>query len=125
MAFVSTINILGSGMTAQQLRLDIISENVTNTLNAVTLAEYAWLAAMASATSFTRSTLGRAEKGDGGAIFADVFRAAIDNVRQAEDEKVKKQYPSSLASGSEGSYFSLKSVVSSQMSTTCTPPVAC
>ena len=31
-----------------------------------------------------------AEKGDGGAIFADVFRAAIDNVRQAEDEKVKK-----------------------------------
>lgn len=33
-----------------------------------------------------------AEKGDGGAIFADVFRAAIDNVRQAEDEKVKKQY---------------------------------
>lgn len=30
MAFVSTINILGSGMTAQQLRLDIISENVTN-----------------------------------------------------------------------------------------------
>ena len=33
-----------------------------------------------------------AEKGDGGAIFADVFRAAIDNVRQAEDEKVKKQF---------------------------------
>lgn len=33
-----------------------------------------------------------AEKEDGGAIFADVFRAAIDNVRQAEDEKVKKQY---------------------------------
>lgn len=30
MAFVSTINILGSGITAQQLRLDIISENVTN-----------------------------------------------------------------------------------------------
>ena len=29
-----------------------------------------------------------AEKGDGGAIFADVFRAAIDNVRHAEDEKV-------------------------------------
>lgn len=32
------------------------------------------------------------EKGGGGAIFADVFRSAIDNVRQAEDEKVKKQY---------------------------------
>lgn len=30
MAFVSTINIVGSGLTAQQLRLDIISENITN-----------------------------------------------------------------------------------------------
>ncbi len=30
MAFLSTVNIIGSGMTAQQLRLDIISENVTN-----------------------------------------------------------------------------------------------
>lgn len=30
MAFLSTMNIIGSGLTAQQLRLDIISENVTN-----------------------------------------------------------------------------------------------
>ena len=45
------------------------------TLNAVTLAEYAWLAAMASATSYTRSTVG------------------------------SSTYPSALASGSEGSYF--------------------
>lgn len=30
MAFMNSINIIGSGMTAQQLRLDIISENVTN-----------------------------------------------------------------------------------------------
>lgn len=30
MAFLSTMNILGSGLTAQQLRLDVISENVTN-----------------------------------------------------------------------------------------------
>lgn len=30
MAFVSTINIVGSGLTAQQLRLDVISENITN-----------------------------------------------------------------------------------------------
>lgn len=30
MAFLSTINIIGSGITAQQLRLDVISENVTN-----------------------------------------------------------------------------------------------
>ena len=30
MAFLSTINIIGSGFTAQQLRLDVISENVTN-----------------------------------------------------------------------------------------------
>ena len=30
MAFLSTINIIGSGMTAQQLRLDVISENITN-----------------------------------------------------------------------------------------------
>lgn len=30
MAFVSTIDILGSGITAQHLRLDVISENVTN-----------------------------------------------------------------------------------------------
>ena len=30
MAFLSTINIVGSGLTAQQLRLDIVAENVTN-----------------------------------------------------------------------------------------------
>ena len=30
MAFLSSINIVASGMTAQQLRLDIVGENVTN-----------------------------------------------------------------------------------------------
>ena len=30
MGFLSTINIVGSGLTAQQLRLDVISENITN-----------------------------------------------------------------------------------------------
>lgn len=30
MAFLSTMNIIGSGITAQHLRLDVISENVTN-----------------------------------------------------------------------------------------------
>ncbi len=30
MAFLSSINIIGSGIAAQQLRLDVISENVTN-----------------------------------------------------------------------------------------------
>lgn len=30
MAFLGTMNIVGSGMTAQQLRLDVISENITN-----------------------------------------------------------------------------------------------
>ncbi len=30
MAFMNSINIIGSGLTAQQLRLDIVSENITN-----------------------------------------------------------------------------------------------
>lgn len=30
MAFLSSMNIVGSGLTAQQLRLDVIAENVTN-----------------------------------------------------------------------------------------------
>ena len=30
MAFISTISTIGSGLTAQHLRLDVISENVTN-----------------------------------------------------------------------------------------------
>ena len=30
MAFLSSINMIGSGLTAQQLRLDIVAENVTN-----------------------------------------------------------------------------------------------
>jgi len=30
MAFLSTMNIIASGMTAQQLRLDVVAENVTN-----------------------------------------------------------------------------------------------
>ena len=30
MAFLSSINIVGSGLTAQQLRLDVVAENITN-----------------------------------------------------------------------------------------------
>lgn len=30
MAFLSSMNMVGSGLTAQQLRLDVISENITN-----------------------------------------------------------------------------------------------
>ena len=30
MSFLNTINIVGSGLTAQQLRLDVVAENVTN-----------------------------------------------------------------------------------------------
>ena len=30
MAFLSSINIVGSGITAQQLRLDVVSENIVN-----------------------------------------------------------------------------------------------
>lgn len=30
MAFMTAMNIVGSGLTAEQLRLDVISENVTN-----------------------------------------------------------------------------------------------
>ena len=35
MGFMNTINIVGSGLTAQQLRLDIVAENVTIGENAV------------------------------------------------------------------------------------------
>lgn len=30
MAFLSSMNVVGSGLTAQQLRLDVVSENITN-----------------------------------------------------------------------------------------------
>ena len=30
MAFLTSMNIVGSGLTAQQLRLDVVSENITN-----------------------------------------------------------------------------------------------
>ena len=30
MAFLSTMNIVASGLTAQQTRLDIVAENITN-----------------------------------------------------------------------------------------------
>ena len=30
MAFLNSMNVVGSGLTAQQLRLDVISENITN-----------------------------------------------------------------------------------------------
>lgn len=32
MAFLSSMNIVASGLTAQQLRLDVISENITNSM---------------------------------------------------------------------------------------------
>ena len=33
MSFLSSMNIVGSGLTAQQLRLDIVAENITNANN--------------------------------------------------------------------------------------------
>ena len=30
MAFLNSMSVVGSGLTAQQLRLDVVSENITN-----------------------------------------------------------------------------------------------
>ena len=38
MAFLSSMNVVGSGMTAQQLRLDVVSENVTNRTTTIGLS---------------------------------------------------------------------------------------
>ena len=32
MAFLSSMNIVASGLTAQQLRLDVVAENITNSV---------------------------------------------------------------------------------------------
>jgi len=42
MAFLSSLNIPLSGMTAERLRMDIISQNVANADNVATTAEEAY-----------------------------------------------------------------------------------
>lgn len=72
MAFLSSMNVVGSGLTAQQLRLDVISENITNqsttrTEGAAPIAGRWWFSrARAARRPFSRSWPRRGASGSSG-----------------------------------------------------------
>lgn len=87
MAFLSSMNIVGSGLTAQQLRLDVISENITNINTTRTEAGGTYrrktvtMEAIEGQTTF-QAALARAQ---GGNVSADSAAGGVRVTEIAED----------------------------------------
>ena len=97
MAFLSSMNIIGSGMTAQQLRLDVISENVTNMNTTRTESGGAYrrkivvMEAESEKNSF-RDAMARAERRGGRAVSNRGYENA-GGVRVAEIREDESEMP--------------------------------
>lgn len=82
MAFLSSMNVVGSGLTAQQLRLDVVSENITN--RTTTRTE--------GGGAYRRKMVVFEAEGE-----RSPFQAAVENVK--ETERVKNDAEYRLATG--------------------------
>ena len=118
MSFLNTINIIGSGLTAQQLRLDVVSENVTNSQTTrVENGEGAYrrkmvvFEAVSGRNSF-RAALARAAAGAvpnaGAAPNAGGVR--VTQIVEDEDTPMKMVYDPSHPDGRDQGYVELPNV---------------
>ena len=71
MAFLSSMNVVGSGLTAQQLRLDVVSENITN-MNTTRTED---------GTPYRRKVVTFEEKGPKQETFSSIFGTASDRYK--------------------------------------------
>ena len=71
MAFLSSMNVVGSGLTAQQLRLDVVSENITN-MNTTRTED---------GTPYRRKVVTFEEKGPEQGTFSSIFGTASDRYK--------------------------------------------
>ena len=117
MAFLSTIDIIGSGFTAQQLRLDVISENVTN-MNTTRTADgetgaYRRKVVVFQADNGTgrfQDVLARTRNGRGGTRAKEV-KAGVRVVEIAEDPSdFKLKYDPDDPDANEDGYVELPNV---------------
>lgn len=115
MAFLSSMNIVGSGLTAQQLRLDVIAENITNSNTTRTEAGGAYRRKMVVFQSETnrdgfRAAMARAAEGL--APNTGYERAGGVRVTQiVEDESpLKMVYDPTHPDADEEGYVSLPNV---------------
>ena len=118
MAFMNSINIIGSGLTAQQLRLDIISENVTNSQTTRTengggayRRKMVVFEAVSGRDSF-RAALARAVNGAPANTIAPPVAGGVrvTQIVENEDEPMKLVYDPTHPDANEEGYVELPNV---------------
>ncbi|NCC66742.1 MAG: flagellar basal body rod protein FlgC [Clostridia bacterium] len=108
MAFLSSINVVGSGLTAQQLRLDVVSENITN-INTTRTEEggayrrkmVVFQAADSSFSDTLSSVSNRGHETDGGVIATEI----VD-----DDSELKLVYNPEHPDANEEGYVEMPNV---------------
>ena len=113
MSFLSSLNIVGSGMTAQQTRLDVISENITNASTTRTEAGGAYrrkvvvMHAQGGRDDF-RTALARAQR-NSNAGYTTTGGVAITEIRE-DDSALKLVYDPTHPDADENGYVELPNV---------------
>jgi flagellar basal-body rod protein FlgC len=110
MAFLSSINVVGSGLTAQQLRLDVVSENITNINTTRTEEGGAYRRKMvvfkavddsASFSSTLNSVSNRGHETDGGVVVTEIVE---------DDSELKLVYDPDNPDANEEGYVEMPNV---------------
>ena len=111
MSFLNSLNIAGSGMTAQQLRLDVISQNITNASTTRTEDGGAYrrkVVVMESQGSF-QAALARARRESEGFYQANGGGVAVTEIRE-DPSDLKLVYDPSHPDANEAGYVELPNV---------------
>ena len=118
MAFISSIDVVGSGFTAQQQRLDIISENIVNMNTTRTengegpyRRKVVVFEAVNAGGSRFRDILARTRNGRGGNFVSDTTAGGVRVVEVAEDPSdFKLKYDPDDPDANEDGYVELPNV---------------
>lgn len=111
MSFLNSLNIVGSGMTAQQLRLDVISENITNANTTRTEEGGAYrrkVVVMESQGSF-QAALARARQDSEGFYQANGGGVAVTEIRE-DPSDLKLVYDPTHPDANEAGYVEMPNV---------------
>ena len=113
MSFLSSLNIVGSGLTAQQTRLDVIAENITNSSTTRTEAGGAYrrkvvVMEAAGGRDDFRTALARAQR-NSNAGFTTTGGVQITEIRE-DDSDLKLVYDPTHPDANEAGYVELPNV---------------
>lgn len=111
MSFLNSLNIVGSGMTAQQTRLDVISENITNVSTTRTEEGGAYrrkMVVMESQGNF-QAALARAQRDSQGSYQVSGGGVAVTAI-QEDPSDLKLVYDPTHPDANEAGYVELPNV---------------